>query len=95
MGRLIPAGTGMKIYRNVKVEFDPTVNQKEEEEFDEFPLSSGGLDFPVPLDVPGIADTEAGYDEAEEKLDEFSLEEEEVFDDAAIDLTVVEEDDDF
>ena len=54
MGRLIPAGTGMKYYRNVKVEYDPTVNQKKEEEYDDFPIISGGLDLPVPIDVPGI-----------------------------------------
>ncbi len=91
MGRLIPAGTGMKLYRNVKVDYDPTVNQREEED-DEFPLTTGGLDFPVPVDVPGI-DTDEGYDEAEETLDEFSLETEEVFDDAAIDLTVSDDED--
>jgi DNA-directed RNA polymerase subunit beta' len=91
MGRLIPAGTGMKYYRNVKVDYDATVNQKEEED-DEFSLSVGGFDLPVPIiDVPGV-DTDEGYDEAEETLDELSLETEEVFDDAA-DLTI--EDDDF
>ncbi|MGI8711547.1 MAG: DNA-directed RNA polymerase subunit beta', partial [Acidimicrobiales bacterium] len=94
MGRLIPAGTGMKSYRNVKVDYDPTVNQKEEED-DDFPIT-GGIGFPVVpmLDVPGIADTDEGYDEAEETLDEFALPEEEVFDEAAIDATV-EEDEDF
>ncbi len=92
MGRLIPAGTGMKYYRNVKVDFDPTVNQKEEEELDEFPLAVGGFTMPVPVDVPGI-DTDEGYDEAEETLDEFALEEEEVFDDS-IDLEIEDVDND-
>ncbi len=87
MGRLIPAGTGMKMYRNVKVDYDPTMNQKQEEELDDFPLTTGGLDFPIPVDVPGI-DTDEGYDEAEETLDDLSLEPEEVFDEAAIDLTI-------
>ncbi len=92
MGRLIPAGTGMKHYRNVKVDYDPTVNQKEEEE-DEFPLAPPGIDFSLaPIDVPGI-DTGEGYDEAEETLDEFALPEEEVFDEAAIDLTIDEDED--
>jgi DNA-directed RNA polymerase subunit beta' len=81
MGRLIPAGTGMKYYRNVKVADDPTMNQKKEEEFEDYPLVTGGLDvLPLP-DVPGI-DTDEGYDEAEETLDEFALEEEPVFDDS-------------
>jgi hypothetical protein len=91
MGRLIPAGTGMKYYRNVKVDFDPTVNQKEEEELDEFPLAVGGFNIPSPADVPGI-DTDEGYDEAEETLDEFALEEEEVYDDS-IDLEIEDDDD--
>ena len=81
MGRLIPAGTGMKYYRNVRVADDPTMNKKKEEEFDEYPLVTGGLDLPKPLDVPGV-DTDEGYDEAEEMLDEFALVEEPVFDDS-------------
>jgi DNA-directed RNA polymerase subunit beta' len=35
MGRLIPAGTGMKYYRNVKVEDDPTARSRNEPEFDD------------------------------------------------------------
>ena len=92
MGRLIPAGTGMKYYRNVKVDYDPTVNQKQEEEYDEFPLTTGGLDLPPIADVPGV-DTDEGYDEAEETLDDLSLETEEVFDDTTLDINI--EDDDF
>ncbi len=51
MGRLIPAGTGMKYYRNVKVDFDPTVNQKEEDEYDDFVALTGGIELP-PASVP-------------------------------------------
>ncbi len=91
MGRLIPAGTGMKYYRNVKVDFDPSVNQKEEEELDEFPLA-GNFVLPPPIDIPGI-DTDEGYDEAEETLDEFALVDEEVFDEATLDLNIEDEDD--
>ena len=87
MGRLIPAGTGMKYYRNVKVDYDPTVNQKQEEEFDDFPLTTGGLDFPSPIDVPGI-DVE-DFDDVEE-VDEFAMEDEN-FDE---DLELVDGDDD-
>jgi len=73
MGRLIPAGTGMKYYRNVKVEYDPTVNQKKEEEYDDFPIISGGLNLPVPIEVPGI---ELDDFEDVEAIDEFASEEE-------------------
>ena len=41
----------------------------------------GGIDLPVLAGVPGV-DTDAGYDEAEETLDDLSLEEDEVFDDS-------------
>jgi DNA-directed RNA polymerase subunit beta' len=77
MGRLIPAGTGMKYYRNVKVDFDPTVNQKEEEELDEFPLAVGGFTMPTIADVPGIEPED--FDEEVEELTDFDSEEEEVF----------------
>ncbi|MBA4121858.1 MAG: DNA-directed RNA polymerase subunit beta' [Acidobacteria bacterium] len=90
MGRLIPAGTGMKYYRNVKVDFDPTVNQKEEEELDEFPLAVGGFTLPPLKDVPGI---EADDFEEVEEPDEFAIdEEEEVFDlDAALEIDDVDD----
>lgn len=98
MGRLIPAGTGMKYYRNVKIAEDATVNRKEEDEFDELADIRGGIDIPLMADIPGIgaddSDTDAGYDEAEETLDEISLENDEVFDDSA-DLVIDEVDDDF
>jgi len=81
MGRLIPAGTGMKYYRNVKVAPDATENRKVEDEFDELAELRGGIDIPVLGSVPGV-DTDAGYDEAEETLDDLSLEEDEVFDDS-------------
>ncbi len=84
MGRLIPAGTGMKYYRNVKVDYDPTVNQKKEEEYDDFPLISGGLDLPVPMDVPGVEIDD--FDEIED-VEDFESEEEQVFDlDAALEI---------
>jgi hypothetical protein len=79
MGRLIPAGTGMKYYRNVQVAPDATENRKVEDEFDELADIRGGLDMPVLANVPGV-DTDEGYDEAEETLDELSLETEETFD---------------
>lgn len=77
MGRLIPAGTGMKYYRNVKVAYDATENRKQEDEFDEMgDMIRGGIG------LPSLDDTDEGYDEAEDTLDDLSLEEEEVFDDS-------------
>ena len=77
MGRLIPAGTGMKYYRNVKIDFDPTVNQKEEEELDEFPLAVGGFTLPPVADIPGIEPED--FDEEIEDIDDFAADEEEAF----------------
>ncbi len=76
MGRLIPAGTGMKYYRNVKVDYDPTVNQKEEEELDEFPLAPSGYNLPPIADVPGIEAED--FDLGMEDSDDF-VSDEEVF----------------
>ncbi|PYT00707.1 MAG: DNA-directed RNA polymerase subunit beta' [Acidobacteria bacterium] len=97
MGRLIPAGTGMKYYRNVKVAPDATENRKVEDEFDELAELRGGMEIPVLASVPGV-DTDAGYDEAEDTLDDLSLEEDEVFDDSIKPdglVDVVGADDDF
>ncbi|HUF03498.1 MAG TPA: DNA-directed RNA polymerase subunit beta' [Aridibacter sp.] len=50
MGRLIPAGTGMKYYRNVQVFDDPTIGQQKEEELDEFDIRGGiegGSEIPL------------------------------------------------
>ena len=56
MGRLIPAGTGMKHYRNVKVAADPTMNRKVTDEYDDMVAAGSALDGASYLnDVPGIA----------------------------------------
>ncbi|MEK7854715.1 MAG: hypothetical protein AAB288_01390, partial [Acidobacteriota bacterium] len=80
MGRLIPAGTGMKYYRNVKVDYDPTENQKVDDEFDELADIRGGLELPPVLaGVPGV-DTDDDF-EGDEVTEEISLDEpEEEFD---------------
>ena len=85
----------MKYYRNVKVKDDPTVNRKEEDEFDELDVR-GGFEFPASKDVPLIES--ADEDEVEEieleEEGEFELDEEEVFEiEAPIDLD--DDDDDF
>ena len=55
MGRLIPAGTGMKTYRNVKIENDPTMNQKKTDEYDELVTDiRGGLEMPESMDIPFV-----------------------------------------
>ncbi|HEV7701428.1 MAG TPA: DNA-directed RNA polymerase subunit beta' [Pyrinomonadaceae bacterium] len=83
MGRLIPAGTGMKHYRNVTIARDNTENQKPQDEYDQMAdYIRGGIDIPsLPLDGD-LPDTDAGYDEAEETLDDIALEADEVFDDS-------------
>ena len=65
MGRLIPAGTGMKYYRNVKVDYDPSVNRKQEEEYDEITAMTGGLDLPNPPNVPGVEAPQSVKEETE------------------------------
>ncbi len=45
MGRLIPAGTGMKYYRNVKVVDDPTMNRKVTDEYDDLRATIGMTDM--------------------------------------------------
>src|SRR4029077_9200603 len=61
MGRLIPAGTGMKYYRNVKVAPDATENRKVEDEFDELAeYIRGGIDLPIT--VPIADDVDADFD---------------------------------
>jgi DNA-directed RNA polymerase subunit beta' len=98
MGRLIPAGTGMKYYRNVKVEYDPTVNQKAEEEYEEYTALTEGLNLPSAANVPGVetADIEEPEEEIEETDDELELDFEEEMvevDDSLDDLD--DDDDDF
>ncbi len=91
MGRLIPAGTGMKYYRNVKVDYDPTENQKQEDEFDEMASMTGGIDIPVLAGVPGV-DADDDLD-GEEIGDEMSMEEEEFDIDEAMKVDLDDDDD--
>jgi DNA-directed RNA polymerase subunit beta' len=77
MGRLIPAGTGLKHYRNVQVSPDSTENRKEADEFDEIETIRGGLDIPILGGVPGVEDVDAGFEGEEEN---FELEGTEEFD---------------
>src|SRR5204863_8871472 len=73
MGRLIPAGTGMKYYRNVKVAYDPTENQKPQDEYDEMgDYIRGGLEIPLaPISLDGDDDDfdEIEMDESAEVFD--------------------------
>jgi hypothetical protein len=100
MGRLIPAGTGMKYYRNVKVDYDPTVNQKAEEEYEEYTALTEGLNLPSPANVPGVEadlETEEPEEEIEEIEDDLDMEmdlEEELVeaDDSIADLDDIDDD---
>lgn len=81
MGRLIPAGTGMKFYRNVEVHDDPTVNRKEEREDEFIPIITGGMDMPeASMDVPGVESELDGFSIEEGDDDSYMEESEEVFD---------------
>jgi DNA-directed RNA polymerase subunit beta' len=48
MGRLIPAGTGMEYYRNIKLDTDETAERQAAEEVGEFPEIVGGEELPAP-----------------------------------------------
>jgi DNA-directed RNA polymerase subunit beta' len=61
MGRLIPAGTGMEYYRNVKVERDETLDHaSRDRDMDDFPEIVGGID--VPEATPSRTAVAAGGD---------------------------------
>jgi DNA-directed RNA polymerase subunit beta' len=80
MGRLIPAGTGMKYYRNVEVDYDPTMNKKEEREYDDIPIITGGLDLPDnSMDVPLVESDMDGFSIEEGEDETYMNEPEEVF----------------
>ncbi len=89
MGRLIPAGTGMKFYRNVKIDHDPTVNQKETDEFDEYDQLRGGL-LPS-VDIPLVESDD--IDDDIELEDDFATDEEFDLDDESLEM--IDEDEDF
>ncbi|MBC7900234.1 MAG: hypothetical protein H7070_09295, partial [Saprospiraceae bacterium] len=95
MGRLIPAGTGMKYYRNVKVAYDATENRKQEDEFDEMADIRGGLELPI-LGVPGVEDIDLAVREEIDVLgdeDNLVIEPEEEFDiDEAMKIDIDDED---
>jgi DNA-directed RNA polymerase subunit beta' len=56
MGRLIPAGTGMEFYRNVKVERDETVDHAgRDRDLEDFPEIVGGLDVVAPTSRTAVA----------------------------------------
>jgi DNA-directed RNA polymerase subunit beta' len=69
MGRLIPAGTGMEYYRNVKVERDESVDQgRRDRDLEDFPEIVGGLEMPTttshtPVSVPADGDDVEGAEE--------------------------------
>ncbi|MEP6924336.1 MAG: hypothetical protein ABI954_07710, partial [Pyrinomonadaceae bacterium] len=61
MGRLIPAGTGMKRYRNVEVAYDNTARRKDEPEPDEFTALTGdGLNLDAQATTSIVMDDASG-----------------------------------
>ncbi len=86
MGRLIPAGTGMRYYRNVKVDYDNTVEKKQERDYDDIPLITGGIDIPdSSLDIPLVEGDLDGFS-IQDSVDEdaFIADAEEVFEGEAL-----------
>jgi DNA-directed RNA polymerase subunit beta' len=75
MGRLIPAGTGMKYYRNVKVAPDATENRKQEDEFDEMTdYIRGGFEPLLPI-VADAEDPDFVADIEDDDVEEFDIDE--------------------
>src|SRR5438270_3071509 len=57
MGRLIPAGTGMEFYRNVRVERDTTMDQiSHERELEDFPEIASSVETPTAVAAGGDGD---------------------------------------
>ncbi|HEY0544627.1 MAG TPA: DNA-directed RNA polymerase subunit beta' [Pyrinomonadaceae bacterium] len=66
MGRLIPAGTGMEYYRNVRVERDETIAQgRHDRDVEDFPEITGGMELPARQPVPATGNGDAVEDEDE------------------------------
>jgi DNA-directed RNA polymerase subunit beta' len=96
MGRLIPAGTGMKYYRNVLVDYDNTVNQKQERDYDDIPIITGGIDLPdSSMDIPLVESDMDGFSIEDAVDDTFMDDTEEVFDMEPTDDMLGDDDDDF
>ncbi|MCW5960499.1 MAG: DNA-directed RNA polymerase subunit beta' [Pyrinomonadaceae bacterium] len=93
MGRLIPAGTGMKYYRNVKIDHDPTVNKRDEEEMEEYAAMTEGLNLGSPADVPGVESEPEVEETDDEEIDDLDLDLEE--ETVELDDSSDDDDDDF
>ena len=88
MGRLIPAGTGMHFYRNVKLDRDETIEKDRRDEYDEFPEIVGGIDLPIPLVATDTELEAAGM--GIEELETDALDSDETFGDLLDDLPEVD-----
>ena len=76
IGKLIPAGTGMKRYRNVKLDTD--MEENDELEFAEEPEDDEELNFSEEVDDDALADEDSeSADEAETSAEEAADEDEE------------------
>jgi DNA-directed RNA polymerase subunit beta' len=66
MGRLIPAGTGMEFYRNVKVDRDETIDQAvRDRDLEDFPEIVGGEDVPASTRTSAVAAGDGNTGEGE------------------------------
>ncbi|HEX8141451.1 MAG TPA: DNA-directed RNA polymerase subunit beta' [Pyrinomonadaceae bacterium] len=69
MGRLIPAGTGMEFYRNVRVDRDETIDQAgRDRDLEDFPEITGGVDVPTPTTPSRTAVAAGGDGDAGEEV---------------------------
>ncbi|MGI9036158.1 MAG: hypothetical protein ACR2GD_08980, partial [Pyrinomonadaceae bacterium] len=76
-----PAGTGMRYYRNVEVDYDNTVEKKQERDYDDIPLLTGGIDLPdSQLDIPLVGSEDMDGFSIEDKTGEPLIGDSEVFD---------------
>ena len=66
----------MKHYRNVKVKYDPTVDQKETDEYDDMIEVRGGMEIPGIADIPAVKiKKKAAKEEEVEEIEEEEIEE--------------------
>ncbi|MEJ7712874.1 MAG: hypothetical protein WKF84_24285 [Pyrinomonadaceae bacterium] len=68
MGRLIPAGTGMEFYRNVKLERDETIDEEiSDQPIEDFPDIISSVNIPEPVKVvEGVDEPEVAVADIDE-----------------------------
>ena len=95
MGRLIPAGTGMDYYRNIRIEPDATENANKEEEIEDTQSYLEAMSAMVGLRPSPVAEPEPDFvdeEPVEEAFEEEVGEEPEIFE---TEPAFAEDEDDF